>query len=122
MPAGIHVSSVDADGNARVVVPIVRTIELERYGAEAYERLEAIAARIRGPSAVEAAAPFGLTITVDVVRNVPMLLNNSQYEERGILEATVMDNIITQEELGLIETVELLCGDHIHSLDVKYGV
>lgn len=121
LPAGIHVREIDSEGMVTVISPVTRTIEVERYGAGAYDRLETIAATIRGPSAVDAATPFGLTISVDVVRNIPMLLNNSQYEERAILEATVMDNIITQEELGLIETVELHCQDHIHLLDVKYG-
>lgn len=93
------------------------TCELQTFGAGAMETAELAGLRMRFPTTAMRAEALGLGISrINNALDVPELLNQSQFEERAILEFTVYDALAAGDDVGVIESVEFECFDHVHTV------
>lgn len=109
---------VDANGVIEVVQPQQMVVEVQWFGQGSFQSAQEAGVKLRFPSVVDRAEVLGVSI-IDIrsVTRVPELLNQSQYEERAILEFLAYDTIALGDDVGLIEHVELDCFSHTHVID-----
>ena len=97
----------DAAGNARFVEHRLANVEVQFYGADAQDRASDLGMRLRLPRHVNRAVDLGLGVAVvNGATSVAVLMNENQYEQRGILEFTCHVGVEITDEVGLIEHTE----------------
>ncbi len=99
------------------------TVEVEYYGVGAYGKAQTLGLKLNAPSQVLRADEFGLSVSqIRSVTRVPELLNQSQYEERAILEFTVYIMVEGDDQVGLIEhaIIQDTDSDHACVFDFVY--
>lgn len=112
----------NADGVAELVQHRQVVVELQTFGNGAFEFAETVALKLLFPSNVMRAEALGLGVSrINNVLRVPELLNQSQYEERGVLEFTVYDSLSGLDNVGLIENVEIDCQGHQYLVSKPQG-
>jgi hypothetical protein len=105
----------DETGSAEIVQHREVVVELQTFGANAFEFAQMVGLKLLFPSHVMRAEALGLGVSrINNVLRVPELLNQSQYEERGVLEFTIYDSLAGNDDVGLIENVNLECFEHTH--------
>jgi hypothetical protein len=106
----------DADGHFLVSEMVLLRVELECFGQSAFAKASAAASRLRFPSVSYLAQALGVGVgPVEGVRDMTALLNDSQYEERALLEFSAYVTASDLDNLGLIEHVLLNCPEgHTH--------
>jgi len=83
------------------------TVELQCFGEGAFDVLDDLSQRLKGPGMVAAAFAANLAIyAVDAVQNVPVLRDGGKYEPRAVLDIGVRYTKQHDEDVGLIETVQ----------------
>lgn len=98
----------DADGNATFREHALVNVEVQFFGTGAVERARDLGRRLRLPRHANRATALGLGIArVIAARDVPFLLNETQYEARGVLEFTAYHLAELTDDLGRVERVEL---------------
>lgn len=119
-PFGPIVEQVDENGFVRVTQYLHVNTELQCFGLGGYARSQMVGLRLMMPSNVQRADSLGLAISrVNQALRVPELLNENQYEERGILEFVAYASISADDEVGLIEQVEIECFGHTHTVKAE---
>lgn len=117
LPARPYQREPDTAGVTELVQQLYRTCELQFYGVDALARAEIAGLSLRFPTVTARAESLGLGVSrVANALRVPELLNQSQYEERAVLEFSVYDAIVASDDVGLIEGVEFECFDHTHTV------
>lgn len=93
----------------------VRTVQVIFFGPDADERAEAASLKLHFPTHVQRAEVLGIgVLSVQSTEMAPELLNNSQFEDRAVLEFTVNEILTIDDDVGLIEYVDFECFDHSH--------
>ena len=112
----VHLEEMDVDENNVQYYrePLSYEIQVQIYGPGAYSRAAELSSRLRLPRVVDRLTLLGVSLLGPVTcRNVPSLLDNSQYEERGIIEMNVGYMSVISDEVGVIEEVSLDCQSSI---------
>lgn len=105
---------VDEEGMQNYRAPQTYEIQLQIYGPGAYAILQSVSSRLKTSRSVERTHLLGLSVQGPVVlRNAPSLLDNSQYEERAILEMNVCFMDYVSDESGIIQEVPVDCHSSI---------
>lgn len=100
----------DANGNATFLEQRVVSAEVQFFGLGAMDSASALGVKLRTPRQASRAASLGVPIArVRGALDATFLLNENQYEDRGILEFTAHHTGEIEDEVGLIETVVLGC-------------
>lgn len=109
----------DDNGVAQFFEQRVINAEVQFFGVGAMERASDLGLRLRMPSQASRAAQLGVPIArVRGAIDATFLMNETQYEDRGILEFTAHHTGEMDDDVGLIEHVEFLCPpDHLHTVD-----
>ena len=120
--ATLAVTGADTSGGSTIELPVNAAgivaisehqrlnVEVQCFGVGSFALAQAAGLRLRFPSHVLRAEQ--LNIGVSLVRRalrVPELLNQSQYEERGILEFTAYMVLAGTDDVGLIEHTVIVC-------------
>lgn len=114
-PAYAYEAKPDIDGIAEISQHAEYTVEVQCFGNGAFNLARMVGLKLLFPSNVMRAELLGLGVSRIInVSRVPELLNQSQYEERGVLEFTVYDALVSSDDVGRIESVEIGCFDHSH--------
>ncbi len=98
-------------------------VEVEYFGLGAFGNAQTLGLRIQAPSQVDRAETFGLSVSqIRSITRVPALLNQSQYEERAILEFTAYIMVEGDDYVGLIEhaIIQDTDANHACSFDFVY--
>lgn len=115
LPARPYQREPNTAGITELVQQLYRNCELQFFGVNALATAELTGLRLRFPSVSSRAEVLGIGVArVANALRVPELLNQSQYEERAVLEFSVYDAIVASDDVGLIEGVEIECFDHTH--------
>lgn len=113
----------DANGNAVFTEHRRVSAEVQLFGQGAMDRGSDLGMRLRLPRHVDRAIALGVSVArVHGSTNATLLLNEDQYEERGIFEFTAYHAARITDDLGLIEHADLDCSgpdgtDHQHLID-----
>lgn len=122
-PITIIKDPVDEFGDSRITQFQQMVAEVQFYGSNSFDSAQRTGLYLRTPSVVDEAERLGVSISVvRSVTRVPELLSNSQFEERSILEFTVYSNLSITDNVGLIESVDLECFDHQHTINAPESV
>ncbi len=79
-------------------------VEVEYFGFGAFSKAQILGLKLQSPRNVDRGQEFGISVSeLRGVTRVPELLNQSQYEERGILEFTAYIMVEGDDDVGLIE-------------------
>lgn len=106
---------VDENGMAQMVSYVRVIAELQYYGNGAFQSAQTAGLKLRFRSSVSLAETLGVSVNnIRTVLRVPELLNESQYEERGLMEFAASAYLIGTDDVGLIEHAEIYCWDHTH--------
>lgn len=98
----------DANGVAAFTEHATANVEVQFYGEGAQGRAKALGQRLRLPTAVDRAAALGIGIgTVRPATSLSALLNETQREERSVVEFTAHVTDAVAEAVGLIEHAEV---------------
>lgn len=98
-------------------------VEVEYFGLGAFSKAQILGLKLQSPSNVDRGDTFGISVSqLRGVTRVPELLNQSQYEERAILEFTAYIMVEGDDNVGLIEhaVVQDTDADHACSFDFVY--
>lgn len=83
------------------------TVELQCFGEGAFDALDLLSQRLKGPAMLAAALEANLAIyAVDAVQNVPVLRDGTRYEPRAVLDLGIRYTKQHDEQVGLIKTVQ----------------
>jgi hypothetical protein len=95
---------VDEAGIIEVVEYRELSVEVQFFGPGCFETAQTVGLRVRLPSQVERAETLGVAVaSIARATGVSALLNESQFEERGILEFTAYATEQVDDDVGLIE-------------------
>lgn len=106
---------VDENGIAQMVAYMRVIAELQYYGLGAFQSAQIAGLKLRFRSSVALAETLGVSVNnIRTVLRVPELLNETQYEERGLMEFAASAFVTATDDVGLIEHAEIVCFDHTH--------
>ncbi|WP_258129238.1 phage neck terminator protein [Achromobacter anxifer] len=104
--SGAEVGRVDDDGAQSVHQHDDATVELQSFGAGAYDELDDLALKLRHPLYEERAEALGLALfEIGRLQNIPVMRDAARFERRGVLELGIRYMRIHSEQVGFIETV-----------------
>ncbi len=113
--------------NANGIVSLAKLqrmiIEVQYFGLGAYSKAQILGLKLQSPSNVDRGDVFGISVSqIRGVTRVPELLNQSQYEERAILEFTAYIMVEGDDDVGLIEhaVIQDTDSDHACVFDFLY--
>lgn len=98
-------------------------VEVEYFGLGAFSKAQILGLKLQSPSNVIRGDEFGISVSqLRGVSRVPELLNQSQYEERAILEFTAYIMVEGDDDVGLIEhaIIQDTDADHACNFDFVY--
>lgn len=105
--SGAEVGRVDDDGAQSVHQHDDATVELQSFGAAAYDELDDLALKLRHPLSEERAEALGLALfEIGRLQNIPVLRDAARYEKRGVMELGIRYARSFAAHVGLIEAVE----------------
>lgn len=83
------------------------TVELQAFGAAAYDGLDELALKLRHPVYEERAEALDLAVfEIGRLQNIPVLRDSTRFEKRGVLELGVRYARSFTAPAGVIEAVE----------------
>lgn len=103
----VHVGPQDEDGVRKVSAHRTGQVELQMFGAAAYDTLDLAVQRMTHDEYIERFEEAGIVFgDAHEIQNLPVLRNQSQFEPRAIVEIPFSYTRSTEETLPWIETVE----------------
>lgn len=97
---------VDEDGNALISQHNDATVELQGFGAGAYDGLDTLQLRLQHPELEERAEALGLAVFErGRLQNIPVLREGARYEQRALLELGVRYVVASLAAVPVIESI-----------------
>lgn len=95
----------DENGSQANIQGMYLSIEIQSFGVTAFSDAHLTALKLRFETNSMRAESLGLGVSrITNITRVPELLSQSQFEERAIVEVTMYDALIAQDDVGLIES------------------
>ncbi|WP_454691131.1 phage neck terminator protein [Achromobacter aloeverae] len=103
-----HLAPPDDDGGQLVYSHRDATVELQAFGAAAYEALDELGERLGHPVFADMAVLLNIAVfDRGRVQSLPAERDGARFEARGVLELSIRYTVGVTENVGLIETVEV---------------